>query len=979
MQPSSPKLSAPALQRSIVPTPVLKEMSRPDLYDGHWLVAGPGAGKTQIARMWVEQLGRPYAWLQLDPQDEDPLVLVEQLRLALTPLIHPRVALPRFAPQSGISLPRHCEYLWQMFLDALRAPCVIVLDDAHQVQNWPQHPVMQALIEGLDARAHLLVLSRSDLDDRYVRQVLNRRIKRIEPALFQWQAPQLKSWIERRWGLLDIEDATIETLLDLSQGRAAILALLDIKSLLRNPGSLRKRAAQQLELSELMESSLLAQLDPQSRESLFWLACLGSFPSRWLHTFGFPNAVQACVRQWQQNSSVVSPLEKNPGELRFHSLFAEILRGSNKPPPAQSNELLDRIIDACTQKGRHFDAIALCRHTQSWHRYWDLLKTVGLDWLSQGQIGSLRQALADLPDQVREALSGPTLSLFLAANNIGTDPTLAYQQGLDALTKSDGVPELRNVWAHALATTANAVIASGLDLGSIIPVLAQLNSAIEAPWFTDLAPELRLLALGAGLIASMSGDRGPAIRTLYEQTERAMLECDNLTIQATTVSALSRVVLLHGISEFAESIKQQILRVAGLSQNPETSVSLMHAKTMYHITSGSWQKGLRAAHAVRALSSSKQPTIWSAEVLACGAFCAANMHDLAMTRVMLKAMLAACQQNSSSNVLANMHTQMYVGALAAHEGRWEDALAAYTKAKDIADCYRYSLMQVGSRACLGIVALELGRIPEAKEHLAHAASSELSADHPLNQRLNEFSRMFISLRSGTTQETIPMVRSVLERFEQSDSYLQVAAMLPQYTEFLSFALTHQIKPELVKRVIRRGPIYPSKRPHLAWPSYIDVRVLGRFEIYINGQNARKKLVSSGRRFELLTALLWCGGADLGYEQCIKWIWNYIPDRARAIRSIKTALKRLNDDFGRDDAILDEQGKISINPELWSYDALQLQQSVAAQGPDSATINLLWRGFLGPTPIPPGMRKVVPSRGDIDLGPAPLLSCLGVKA
>lgn len=966
-----PKLSAPALQANVIPTQVLKHMGRPEDYHGHWLHAGPGSGKTQLTRLWVQQVGRPYAWLQLDPQDNHPLLLLEQLCLALVPLLHPGVMIPSFSPQSGISMERHCEFLWQVVLDNLRAPCVIVLDDAHHIHNWPAHPVLNSLIKGLDPRAHLVVLSRTDIDDLYVRKIINRTIHRIGPESFQWQTPQLKAWIKRRWGSLSMDDNTANLLLALSRGRAGILALLDIQALLKEPSSLAKQAAAQLELSELMESSLLARLAPEDREALFWLACLGSFPSTWLSTLGFSPALQHFIHRWEQSSSVVHRLEQNKGELRFHPLFAEILRDPNSVAHSPSSKLRERIIDACIEKGRSIDAICLCRNTQHWNRYWALLQGIGIEWIKQGQVGSLAQALADVPEEILESFAGCTLSLFLAATNLERKPREAYEQALDALQQSQQAPEHREHWAMALAITANAVIASGLHMGYIQPVIEGIDAAIEAPWFLELPAPLRLMALQAGLIASIAGQDRPSIQALFYELERAMQQCPESELQAMTVSALARVVLLHGLPEFTESIKQHIHRVETLVHSPAAELALLHAKTTYHLTSGSFFEGLLAARALWSKSSPGQQSVWSIEVLASGAFCAANIHDLESTKFFLGHMLALRDHDNRPNLLAILHSQMYLGSMAAHEGRMQDAYKEYRRGQEAADEYQYSLMQVGARCCLAMICLDLDRAQEAKELLGELEALKLNIKHPLNRRLHTFLRSFIQIRTGPLDTSIALAREVLEEMEQSNSYLQVTAMLPHYAEFLCFGLTHNIKTELIHKIIRRGPIYPKKRPHPEWPSYIEVRVLGRFEIFINGKDARSKLVSSGRRFDLLTALLWWGGKDLSYEQCMTWIWHYIKEEARAIRSIKTAVRRLNEDFGRDDAILDRDGKISINPELWSYATMEPQQDIAA------LTRQLNHGFIGPTPIPAGMRDVVPSQGAIDFGPEPLLGYLGL--
>lgn len=87
-----------------------------------------------------------------------------------------------------------------------------------------------------------------------------------------------------------------------------------------------------------------------------------------------------------------------------------------------------------------------------------------------------------------------------------------------------------------------------------------------------------------------------------------------------------------------------------------------------------------------------------------------------------------------------------------------------------------------------------------------------------------------------------------------------------------------------------------------------------------------------------------------------------------------ALSRLRADLGREDAIIEVQGQLRLNPELWSVDAWEIEAQLSQAAP-SDRIGLrsqLDRGFVGPTSIPAGMRHRVPQRGARDLGPKPLL-------
>lgn len=949
MNEPSPKISAPALLKQVVLPRAIKHMGLPDTLGAHWVFAGPGAGKTQLARLWLEQIGRPFAWLQLEALDNEPLLFLEQLRLALSPLVHPQVQLPRFGPQLGVSLQMHCEYLWNLLLETLRAPCVIVLDDAHHIEAWPQHPVLHSLLCGLDTRAHLLILSRTDIDDHYIRAVINRRIKRVGPELFTWQAPQLQAWVRQNWNGWELGDDTTSTILELSQGRAAILALLDLKALLQNPQSPRKQAARELELSELMESSLLSRLSPEAIEPLTYLACLGSFPAHWPVTLNFPTATRDCLERWERSFSVVHRLEQDKAELRFHPLFAEILRAFGERTQRLHSEFRERIVDACVEKGRYLDAISLCQRTKDWSGYWKHLKTVGLQWIERGQISSLARALSDLPDAVQQTLKGPTFSLFLAASTLATDPKRAYKHALDALQQSQDRPELRTLWSHAVATTVHAAIASGLHLGHLLPVIEPIHAALQAPWFVEMSPERRLLVLQAGMLASITDHDRLPIETLYRETDRAMRSCKDIDIQAAMVSALARVLLLHGVPEYVQGIELHIARTKHLASTPAAQLSLIHAKLHQAQTRGEYAIAEGHARSLVSKASAQAPLIWIAEALASGAFCAAASQNIAQTKFYLQKLLKQTSEHQDTGSNFTLHALMYQGCVAAHDGKWSDATKYFQEAVRAADAHRYSLMQVCARSVLAIVSLEHRPLQESRALLQEIESLIEKSSLPLSKSVCASVRAFYAIRTQPLHEAKLVARAMLERMDRTDHYLQVAAMLPQYAELLGFALTHRIKPQLIRKLIRRGSIYPNQRPHPLWPAYIEVQVLGRFQIQINGQDARHRVVSTGRRFELLTALLWKNGKDLSYDECIAWIWTHIPDRARAIRSIKTALKRLNEDLGRSNAILNKGEIISVNPDLWN-DTSWRETSEELSGQHQA--------FMGPTPIPAGLRKAL---------------------
>lgn len=127
------------------------------------VAAAAGSGKTSLVRQWIERQTTAVAWLQLDANDSDPT-------LFFTYMVH---ALRRIAPQFGIEtemllhgsplppLPVIVQTLSNE-IDQLgqTAPCLLVLDDYHLVQNAEIESACAELVLRPPAGFRLLVISR---------------------------------------------------------------------------------------------------------------------------------------------------------------------------------------------------------------------------------------------------------------------------------------------------------------------------------------------------------------------------------------------------------------------------------------------------------------------------------------------------------------------------------------------------------------------------------------------------------------------------------------------------------------------------------------------------------------------------------------------------------------------------------------------------------------------------------------------------
>jgi LuxR family transcriptional regulator, maltose regulon positive regulatory protein len=159
--PRDTKLRAPPLPPRLIARP---RLTRRLSGEGSPLVlfsAPAGAGKTLAIREWLAAGPRPWAWLRLDDEDNDPVTLLEYLArvlLDLTPLDPAVLGWLELAdpPVRRVVLPA-------MVSAAGGAPAfALVLDDAHLLRDERCWRILAAVAEGTSAGSSLVIGSRSD-------------------------------------------------------------------------------------------------------------------------------------------------------------------------------------------------------------------------------------------------------------------------------------------------------------------------------------------------------------------------------------------------------------------------------------------------------------------------------------------------------------------------------------------------------------------------------------------------------------------------------------------------------------------------------------------------------------------------------------------------------------------------------------------------------------------------------------------------
>jgi LuxR family transcriptional regulator, maltose regulon positive regulatory protein len=167
------KLYAPPLRPKLVHRPRLLERMAQGLQGGArlTLVTAPaGYGKTTLALAWLESLGRPYGWLSLDVDDNQPLQFLAYFRAVLQPALGGETTEAPGVPDgpdtdSPSPDADHLQARLRTLINQLAEhpnPFVLALDDYHVITEVAVHEAVAYLLDHLPPQVHMVITTRQD-------------------------------------------------------------------------------------------------------------------------------------------------------------------------------------------------------------------------------------------------------------------------------------------------------------------------------------------------------------------------------------------------------------------------------------------------------------------------------------------------------------------------------------------------------------------------------------------------------------------------------------------------------------------------------------------------------------------------------------------------------------------------------------------------------------------------------------------------
>ena len=393
------KLFAPALRPKLVPRQRLLTRLNKGLNGKMTLVSAPaGFGKSTLVLDWLQQIDRPFAWLSLDAQDDEPRRFFSYL-LAAIQTIDPQIGveLVMGLKSADIDLAALTPLLLNELL-ASNTPFVLVLDDYHTIQHSGIHEALSQLVDYLPATAHLVLTSRTDPPLPLPRWRVRGQLNEIRASELRFTNAEAARFLQSTMGI-EIEASAIATLESRTEGWIAglQLAALSLRSSDNRTRFIADFVGSNRQVADYLVQEVLSQQSAEIKTFLLHTSILTRFNADLCNTLLQDEKGHATLAALDQANLLVIPLDNARRWYRYHHLFGELLQ----------NRLAHTV--------KNNDVADLHQRAARWYADHQLLDEAIAHWLQiPDYVAVAEQLAAESPERIFEGELGLRLLDWVA-------------------------------------------------------------------------------------------------------------------------------------------------------------------------------------------------------------------------------------------------------------------------------------------------------------------------------------------------------------------------------------------------------------------------------------------------------------------------------------------------------------------------------------------------------------------------------------
>ena len=383
------KLYRPAVRPGVVPRPSpLARLRAARAAPTVAVVAPAGYGKTTLLTLWAQDDDRPFAWVSLDAHDNDPVVLLTHLAVALDRVSPLPPAIFDALRSPGVSVPATLVPRLGAALSRLPEPVVLVLDDVHHLRDGTSLDALVTLV------GHVRGTTQIALAGRGMPIPLARH--RAQGGALEIGVEDLAFTQDGARSLLraagaDLPDGEVAQLTLRTEGWAAGLYLAALSRTGPGPATGAGGGDDRL-VADFLQSELLSQLSPRELSFVTRTSVLDRLGGPLCDAMLEEPGSAAVLEDLQRNNLFLVPLDGQGEWYRYHSLFRDLLRRRlDRTGPEHGRELLRRAADWCEGAGRLETALHYAQEAEDVDRVARLVIALAQPMYARGRSATLME------------------------------------------------------------------------------------------------------------------------------------------------------------------------------------------------------------------------------------------------------------------------------------------------------------------------------------------------------------------------------------------------------------------------------------------------------------------------------------------------------------------------------------------------------------------------------------------------------------
>ncbi|HNN42331.1 MAG TPA: BTAD domain-containing putative transcriptional regulator [Nitrospira sp.] len=889
-----------------------------------WITAPAGAGKTTLVASYLKSKRVPVLWYRLDESDADPSSFFHFLSLAAKSLA-PRFKrpLPTLTPEYVLGLQTFARRYFQELGARLPRRCRIVLDNYHEVPaDAALHQLLACGVYELPDGVSVVVMSRQGPCAPMARLMAEQLMDTIGPDPLRFS--RLETVGVARLHLTSRKERVARSRIDELHKKAGgwaagVTLLLDH---IKHQETIESASAQESPESifQFLATHAFEGLVREVQEVLLKTSILPDVSVTL--AVGLTNSPKAgeVLRSLYLARHFIERRDEPEPWYRYHPLFRAFLleQLATRYSVDEVRALRRQAAIRLAEIGHYEESIAQLRQAEDWTAMAGQIIALAPAVLGQGRLATVDDWIAAIPQHV---LAGtPWLRFWHACSRLFKDPHDAHIMFEQVFAQFVA----QNDQAGALLTWAN-VVRCILFQWRGLPRLDAWIARFRAlhPEGTPY-PSAEIEAQVAEAMASALVWRQPGNPETKNWLDKAIVLTDRLTGSGAGHAIFLTESYLVWMGNLAEARNGQV-RLLERASTPGAAPSLKILYCLSEALLASIEARAddcrRAVREGLALAEREGIHLWD------GWLVAQDIHNS----------LFAGDLNSAQRWLAEIRPMWErVGGLYRCQLCY---LSAWSTLLD-GDCA--TVMESGAKA-LSLAEQEAGPFPEAlccllmasicqsfgqrQEAEAYRVRAEVIGE-AMNSQFLRYGCLWLTaqcaLESGDRRQCLQALRAALVIGRTCGLGGYVGWEAPVIARLCGMALEEGIEVSFVQGLIQRLwlPLAPELRPS-NWPWPLKISMLGPCDVMVCGRPLDRQRKVPHRLLELLAAIVAFGGEAVPVARLTDALWPE-ADGDQAQENFKKSLARLRKMIGIENAILWQDGKITLNRDLCWVDALAFE-------------------------------------------------------